>query len=189
LNDVIGDSKRAGEILASVRQLFGKGERKDNLIDVNKAALAVLQFLREELNDHRVTTAVELAAESPLVMGHRVQLEEVIANLVRNAIQAMDAVEPARKTLKLRTKLDGTRQVILELEDTGPGIHPEGLNSIFDAFITTKVGGTGLGLAICRTIVESHGGELTASSDGGVARCSESFCRPHQNDLNRLVLM
>ena len=166
LNDIIGDNKRAGEILASVRQLFGKSERKKNLADVNEAALAVLRFLRQELNDHQVTTAADLAAVSPLVTGHRVQLEEVIANLVRNAIQAMDAVEPARRALKVRTRLDGTRKVIVVVEDTGPGIHPESLNSIFDAFVTTKVDGAGLGLAICRTIIESHGGELTASSDG-----------------------
>jgi signal transduction histidine kinase len=165
LNDLIGDSKRAGEILDNVRELFGKGERRKNPIDVNKAVLAVLQIVREELDDHRVTTTSELATESPLVVGHGVQLEEVIANLVRNAIQAMDAVEPVRRTLKVRTRLNA-KTVILEVEDSGPGIGPERLGSIFDAFVTSKADGTGLGLAISRMIIERHGGQLTASSDG-----------------------
>jgi signal transduction histidine kinase len=166
LNDVIGGGHRAGEILASVRQLFSKGERRKTPINVNEVALSVLRFLREELSNHQVTTAVGLGTELPPVMGHRVQLEEVIANLVRNSIQAMDAVETSRRTLKVSSRLGDAEKLILEVEDTGPGIHPEALNSIFEAFNTTKVDGTGLGLAICRTIIERHGGALTASSDG-----------------------
>jgi signal transduction histidine kinase len=99
-------------------------------------------------------------------MGHRVQLEVVIANLVRNAIQVMNTVEPIRRALKVRTKFDGAKAVTLEVEDSGLGIDIEFLDSIFDAFVTTKVDGMGLGLAICRTIIEHHGGKITASSDG-----------------------
>jgi C4-dicarboxylate-specific signal transduction histidine kinase len=156
-----------GQIIENVRQLFGKGARDKKPIDVNNAALAALQLLREELRNHGVATALELSSELPPVMGHYVQLEEVIANLVRNANEAMEAVEPARRTLIVRTKFNNNdKTVILEVEDSGPGIDPERLCSIFDAFFTTKVHGTGLGLAICRMIAEGHGGQLTASSDG-----------------------
>src|SRR5215469_5163259 len=112
-------------------------------------------------------TALELSPELPPVVGHHVQLEEVVANLVRNANEAMEAVEPDRRALIVRTRFNSSdKTVILEVEDSGPGIDPERLRSIFDAFVTTKVHGTGLGLAICRMIAEGHGGQLTASSDG-----------------------
>jgi signal transduction histidine kinase len=166
LNELVSDGKRMGEIVDNVRQLFGKGDRDKKPIDVNTAVFAVLRLLREELSKHRITTAVELASELPPVLGHRVQLEEVIVNLVRNANEAMEAVEPARRALKVRTKFDGAKVVILEVQDSGPGIDPGRLDSIFDAFVTTKAHGTGLGLAICRMIIESHGGRLNASSDG-----------------------
>jgi signal transduction histidine kinase len=113
-----------------------------------------------------VTTTVELGSELSRVMGHRVQLEVVIADLVRNAIQVMNTVEPIRRALKVTTKFDGAKAVTLEVEDSGLGIDIEFLDSIFDAFVTTKVDGMGLGLAICRTIIEHRGGKITASSDG-----------------------
>ena len=167
LSDLVGDSWRMDQIIENVRQLFGKGESDKKPIDLNKAALAALQLVREELRNHSVTTTLELSSELPTVAGHHVQLEEVVANLVRNANEAMEAVEPARRALIVRTRFNNSdKTVILEVEDSGPGIDPERLRSIFDAFVTTKVHGTGLGLAICRMIAESHGGQLTASSDG-----------------------
>jgi signal transduction histidine kinase len=164
LSDVVTEVSRADEILSNIRQLFGRAGREKTPVDVNAAVLAVLQLLHEDLS-HTETT-VELDRELPLIMGYRVQLEEVIANLVRNAIQAMEAVEPIRRTLKLKTKFDGSGNAILEIADTGPGIDPDRLEDIFDAFVTTKPNGTGLGLAICRSIVENYEGTLTALSDG-----------------------
>jgi signal transduction histidine kinase len=99
-------------------------------------------------------------------MGHKGQLQEVILNLVHNAIDAMAPVEVGRRTLKLRTKTDGAKVIIIEVQDSGEGIKPDRLHSIFDAFVTTKSSGTGLGLAICTRIIEQHGGRLTAESDG-----------------------
>jgi signal transduction histidine kinase len=164
LNDVVSDVDRVDEILNNIRQLFGRASREKTPIDVNAAGLAVLRLLREDLG--HIETTVELDGKLPRIMGYRVQLEEVIVNLIRNAIQAMEAVEPAHRTLKLKTKLDGSGNAVLEIADTGPGIDPERLEEIFDAFVTTKPNGTGLGLAICRSIVENHEGTLTASSDG-----------------------
>jgi two-component system sensor kinase FixL len=99
-------------------------------------------------------------------MGYEVQLQEVVLNLVHNAIDAMDPSKIDRRGLKVRTKPGGAKAITIEVEDSGPGIEPERLGSIFEPFVTTKPSGTGLGLAICSTIVERHGGRLTASSDG-----------------------
>ena len=108
-------------------------------------------------------------------MGHRVQLREVILNLVRNAIDAMDLVKAGRRALRVSTKPAGETAIIMEIEDSGPGIDSEHLERIFEAFVTTKIHGTGLGLTICATIVELHGGRLTASSDGKTGALFQIF--------------
>ena len=104
--------------------------------------------------------------ELPLVDGHRGQLREVIFNLAHNAIEAMDSTTDRSRILRVTTQLHGPDAIAVAVEDTGPGIDPEKLDRIFTAFVTTKSQGMGLGLAICRMIVEQHGGQLTASSDG-----------------------
>ena len=157
---------RATEVLTNVPTLFQDADHEQQPVDVNNLALETLKILRGELNDHAVKTNIELASELPLVMGHRVQLREVILNLVRNAIDAMDSNNVDRRTLIVRTKPNGAKAIIMEVEDSGPGIEAERLGDIFEAFVTTKPHGTGLGLAICSRIIERHGGRLTASSDG-----------------------
>ena len=178
LNDAVDEGHRISQILANVRQLFGKGQLRKEQIDMNELAVATLRLLRGELTDHGIAASVELATDLPLVVGHRVQLQEVIFNLVHNAIDAMAAVKVDRRSLSVRTSdkvgtdFDSGKAILIEVEDTGPGIDPSRLSSIFDAFVTTKEQGTGLGLAICRTIIERHGGKLTASSDG---KCGALF--------------
>jgi signal transduction histidine kinase len=166
LNDMVRDTHRTGQILDNVRELFSKGIRKKEPVDLNEAALAALRLLRGELSDNRVATGIELASELPPVMGHQGQLQEVIVNLVHNAVEAMGSIKVDRRALTVRTRPDGGKAIILEVEDSGPGIDPNQLDGIFDAFVTTKTQGMGLGLAICRMIIEGHGGQLTASSDG-----------------------
>jgi signal transduction histidine kinase len=156
---------RANEVLTNVRELFRDADDKQQPIDANNLVLETLQTLRGELNDHAVKSDVELAPELPLVMGHRVQLQEVITNLVHNAIDAMAPMKVDRRTLKVRTKSDGGKAIIIEVEDSGHGIEQDRLGRIFEPFVTTKPNGTGLGLAICTTIIERHGGRLTASSE------------------------
>ena len=157
---------RASEVLANVPRLFQDDDREEQPVDVNNLAVETLKILRGELNDHAVKTNIELASELPFVMGHSVQLREVIVNLVRNAIDAMDSNDVDHRTLKVRTKPNGAKAIIMEVENSGPGIEAERLGGIFEPFVTTKPHGTGLGLAICSRIVERHGGRLTASSDG-----------------------
>jgi signal transduction histidine kinase len=166
LNDVIDDSHRTGQILDNLHRLIGREKQEDQPIDINDLALSTLQLLRRQLADHGVAPALDFAAELPLVMGQKTQLQEILLNLFHNAIEAMAATKTDRRVLKVRTGLVAAKKILIEIEDSGPGIDPERLESIFDAFLTTKPHGMGLGLAICNAIVERHGGQLLASSDG-----------------------
>jgi C4-dicarboxylate-specific signal transduction histidine kinase len=162
LNSMINDSHGASQIFDNLRVLFGKSDKGRELIDVNEMALGALQTLRGELDEHEVLTRTELTSEVLHVMGHRGQLNEVIINLVQNAIDAMGAVKKNLRVLRLSTERRADA-IIVAVEDSGPGIDPKKSDSIFDAFVTTKSNGTGLGLAICRMIVERHEGQLSVA--------------------------
>ena len=166
LVSIVANSHRAGQLLNSTRSLFERTGKGYDSLDVNKISLQVLRLLRDELKAHGVMTQVDLAADLPFVVGHKGQLQEVVINLFQNAIEAMGPVKDGPRMLQLRTKHHGDDAVGIEIKDSGPGIDPADLNSIFDAFFTTKSHGMGLGLAICRMIIERHGGRLSASSDG-----------------------
>jgi signal transduction histidine kinase len=165
LGRIIDDGRRAGDVIDGIRALFRKGHQGREQIDVNEIVRSVLQSLGGELKDRGVESRTELA-ELPLVDGHRGQLQEVIFNLVQNAIEAMATTEERSRILRVQTELRGRETVAVAVEDSGPGIAPSQLDDIFGAFVTTKPHGMGLGLAICRMIIEHHGGALTASSDG-----------------------
>ena len=165
LNDIASDSHRASQIFQSIRSLFGRSPQGREQIDLNQIALEVLHTLRSDLEEHGIAVHAELSSELPLVMGQRGQLQEVLLNLVQNAIEAMDSIKDGDKFLRVRTQSDGRDTIAVAVEDTGSGIPPEKLDEIFDAFITTKPKGMGLGLAICRMIIEQHGGKLSAWSD------------------------
>ena len=119
-----------------------------------------------ELKGHRITIISELTTRVRLVYGNRRQLQEVIVSLVRNAMEAMENTTDRNRVLRVKTEHRSTDAIVLFVQDSGPGIDPKNLESIFEAFVTTKSRGMGLGLAISRMIVEQHGGQLTASSDG-----------------------
>jgi signal transduction histidine kinase len=163
LNRMISDAHRASQVFDNIRTLFGKANQAHEPIDVNALAVGVLDALGEELKVHNISTRAELKAELPLVMGHSGQLQQVFINLVRNAIEAMDAFKDSRRLLQLRSARDGDGTIVVEVEDCGPGIDPGRLANVFDAFITTKPHGMGLGLAICRMIVERHHGKLAVA--------------------------
>jgi PAS domain S-box-containing protein len=166
LDRIINDCRRASEVFDSILALFRREEQERQAINVNEIALEVLQSSRGELAEHRVTTSAELASELPLISGHKRQLQQVISNLVQNAIEAMDNTTDRDRVLRVRTGLQNGDAIVVAVEDSGPGFDPKQLSSIFDAFFTTKPHGIGLGLAICRMIVQRHGGQLTAASDG-----------------------
>jgi len=166
LDRIIKDSRRASEVFDSILALFRREDQERQPINVNEVALEVLQSSRGELDEHRVTTRTELASELPLISGHKRQLQQVISNLVQNAIEAMDSTTDRDRVLRVRTGLQNSDAIVFAVEDSGPGFDPKQLSRIFDAFFTTKSHGVGLGLAICRMIVQRHGGQLTAASDG-----------------------
>jgi PAS domain S-box-containing protein len=166
LNQMVGDCHRVSEVFDTIRALFRRVDQKREPTFVNEIVLDVLQSMREELKDNRVTTETELAPELQRVDGHRNQLRQVIFNLIHNAVESMDNTIDRTRVLRVITRSQGQDAIIVTVEDSGPGINPDRLDSIFDPFITTKPDGMGLGLAICRMIVDRHDGKLSASSDG-----------------------
>ena len=165
LGSIVADSHRASQILNDIRALFTGTDRESVPTDLNEIVLQTLSLLRQQLTTHGVTSQVQLDSDLPLVMGHKGQLQEVMINLLQNAIEAMNSIKDDKKSLQLRTERRDNA-IVIEVKDSGPGIDPASLNRIFDAFFTTKLRGTGLGLAISRMIIERHGGRLFASSDG-----------------------
>jgi signal transduction histidine kinase len=165
MTEIVRDSHRASEVVESVRALFKSADLEAQPVDLNGIVLGALDVLRGELKDHGVITLTELAPELPLVPGHSGQLQELMLNLVRNAIDAMDSITDRARVLRVRTERGGREAIVVSVEDSGPGIDSEKLDSIFDAFVTTKPQGMGLGLAICRMIISRHQGQLSAWAD------------------------
>jgi signal transduction histidine kinase len=159
---MIAAGHRASQILDDVRNLFGPAEHAKSPVDVNDLVVSALRGLDNELKSHNVTTRIQLASQLPPIMGHRGQLQEVMVNLIQNAIDAMASSDSDRRVFQARTEHNGDA-VSIEIEDTGPGIDPKKSADIFEAFYTTKPHGTGLGLAICQMIVERHEGQLSVS--------------------------
>jgi signal transduction histidine kinase len=125
--------------------------------------------LRGDLTQNGIIVNTQLTDKLPLIMGHRGQLQQVLLNLFQNAIDAMRATTAGCRTLRVATELSGVEAVVISVEDSGPGIEPERVTSIFDAFVTTKANGMGLGLAISQMIIERHGGQISVrpSANGG----------------------
>jgi PAS domain S-box-containing protein len=166
LDRIVRDCHHASEVFNSISALFRNVDQSWRPVDINEIVLAVLQPLHGQLRDHGVATRTELASDLPLVDGHHGQLRQVVFNLVHNAIEAMATTTHRTRRLRVSTHSEGHNAILVVVEDSGRGIDPGRLNSIFDAFVTTKKNGMGLGLAICRMIVERHGGRLSALSDG-----------------------
>jgi signal transduction histidine kinase len=166
LDSIIADSHRASQIINDIRALFTRTDTKYEPVDVNEVTFQAMRLLRDQLIAHGVRVDFELANDLPVVMGHKGQLQEVMLNLLQNAIDAMNDTKAGRRALQLKTEQQDDNAIVVGVRDSGPGINPEKLNSVFEAFFTTKSHGTGLGLAICRMIIERHGGQLSASSDG-----------------------
>jgi len=165
LFDKIEDAgSRVSEVFENFLSLFRGGKKEHQPVDMSALALEAIQLLRKELDDHNIVAHTMLAPELPAIQGNRGQLREVILNLVQNSIEAMAATTKQR-IIQVVTERQDANSISISLHDTGPGIDPTKLASIFDPFVTTKAKGTGLGLAICKMIIEQHGGKLSASSD------------------------
>ena len=158
--DMVSESHRASEIFDNLRALFGTADEARDLIDVNQLIADVLKASKPDRDRHGIESILKLSPELPPVLGHRGQLQELVTNLVQNAIEAMAAVDE-RRVLEVQTGLEAQETLLIFVQDTGPGINSEKANAIFDAFVTTKSHGRGLGLAICKVIVERHNGRLS----------------------------
>lgn len=161
---IIGDAKRAAEIINRVRRFFRKGAVSREHLDVNEVIREMEILLRNEAIGHSVSIRTKLAADLPLVAADRVQLQQVLMNLMINGIDAMK-VGDAPRQLTLSTQNQDNGQILVSVEDTGIGLPPDQAGLIFNAFFTTKEYGTGMGLRISRTIIEAHGGRLWATDN------------------------
>jgi two-component system, LuxR family, sensor kinase FixL len=168
LKDIVEQDNRAGEIIHRLRLLLKKGEVHQQPLDLNDVVQEVLKLIRSDLVNQNVAARVELAAGLPPVKGDRVQLQQVLLNLVMNACDAMNGNAPADRQLVVRTELSGDGNVCVSVADVGPGLAPDKLEQVFEPFYTTKTNGLGLGLSVCRTIISAHGGNLRAAN--GAAR-------------------
>jgi PAS domain S-box-containing protein len=160
---IITDAHRAGDIIRSIRALAGKSGSEMMQLDINDMIREVLVLMRSELHRHDVSLETELSGGLEPIVGDRVQLQQVILNLIMNGIEAMSAVRRQPRVLRVRSRIDGPGHVLIAVEDSGPGLAPEAMDRLFDPFFTTKPGGMGMGLSICRSIVDAHGGRLWTS--------------------------
>jgi PAS domain S-box-containing protein len=167
LNDIVADDKRAGEVIRSLRLLFKKGEIEFQPLDVNDLVRDVLRLVRGDLLHGGIALHTELAPALPMVSGDRVQLQQVLINLVINGCEAMADNARGERLLVIGSELVPGEGVRVTVTDRGHGIPPENLHNVFEAFFTTKPQGLGLGLAVCRTIISAHGGRLSAADNAG----------------------
>jgi NO-binding membrane sensor protein with MHYT domain len=161
---IMKDATRAAEIINRIRQLFKKGTTQRELLDVNDVIREMIVLLRSEVAQHSVSVRTELAADLPQVMGDRVQLQQVMMNLMSNSIDAMKDVQGPRE-LAIKSQRAENEHLMVSVSDTGVGLPPQQAEQIFNAFVSTKLHGTGMGLSISRSIIESHSGRLWAADN------------------------
>lgn len=165
LQDIVNDDKRAGEVITGLRLLLKKGEMVRQPLDINQVANEVLRLVRSDLLNTSVIVNLELTPGLPPAFADRVQVQQVLINLVVNACEAMSAADPTSRQLIVRTSLAIDGDVWVSVSDMGPGIPAQNFDHVFDPFFTTKPHGLGLGLAVCRTIIGTQGGRLWATNN------------------------
>jgi signal transduction histidine kinase len=154
---------RAGDVIRALRTLARRSEPHPTELDLDNTIEEVLTLARSEIRRHDITLHSTLETDSRPVSGDRVQLQQVLLNLIVNSIEAMSATVDLPRELRVSSKLGETGDVLVTVEDTGPGIDPAIRNRIFDSLFTTKPDGLGMGLAICRSIIDAHGGRIWVS--------------------------
>jgi len=162
---IIKDSYRASEVIARIRNLVKKTPPRNDWLDINEVILEVLALAQSEAGRNRVLLKQQLAADLPPVRGDKVQLQQVILNLIINGLEAIAKSKDGPRELSVSSGIDGANEVIVAVRDSGEGLDSANLERVFDAFFTTKPDGMGMGLAISHTIVESHGGRLWATAN------------------------
>jgi signal transduction histidine kinase len=167
LDRAIQAGNRATDVIDRIRALIKKAPPRKDALDINEAIHEVIALTRGEVVKNNVSVQTQLADDLPPIQADRVQLHQVILNLIINAVEAMGVVSDKPRELRVRTGRDTPGAVVVSVRDSGPGLSPESFDRLFDSFYTTKPGGMGMGLSICRSIVEAHGGRIWASRTAG----------------------
>jgi C4-dicarboxylate-specific signal transduction histidine kinase len=182
LSHIIETGHRASDVVDRIHTLIKKAPPRNEPVDINKAILEVVELTRREAVNNDILVRTDLADDLPLVVGDRVQLQQVSLNLIMNAIEAMIGANDCARDLLIRTRKLDSGGVFVAVRDSGPGLAPATLDHLFDPFYTTKPGGLGLGLSICRSIIDAHGGRLSATSNEPHG-ATFKFSLPVQPDL------
>jgi signal transduction histidine kinase len=178
----IRDGNRASEVILRLRAVFGRKKVTTEDVDLNEAAREVIALSLSELQRNRIALRVEFADDLPCVSGDRVQLQQVIHNLLRNASDSMSQVDDRPRELLIKTELDEADRVRLTVQDAGTGFDTQATDRLFEPFFTTKSGGMGIGLSLCRSIVEDHSGRIWATPNDGPG-ATFSFSIPWKADF------
>jgi signal transduction histidine kinase len=165
LECVVADANRAGAIVERIRDQIKKAHPRKDRFDLNEAIVEVIVLARSTITENEVSVQTRLTEGLFPVHGDRVQVQQVILNLVLNAVEAMSSVEAGARELLISTDQSETNSIVVAVRDSGPGVDPEDHERVFQAFYTTKSSGVGIGLSICRSIIEAHGGQLWADAN------------------------
>ena len=163
LSKIVEDGRHASQVIDSLREMFRKDDSKKDWINVNELLVNILTLVKSEVQKKGISVQTELLRDIPSVLAGRTGLQQVFMNLTMNAVEAMDPVSGREKLLVIKTAIYDPANVLITVKDSGPGIDPQNLDRIFDAFFTTKSSGMGMGLSICRSIIEGYGGHISAT--------------------------
>ena len=165
LGEIVNDGKRAGDVISWIRALIKKEPPRREAVEINEAVLEVIALTHGEVAKNGVSVRTQLAEGLPLIQADRVQLRQVVLNLIINAVEAMSGDGEGSRELLISTGRDSLNAVLVSLRDSGPGLDPATLEHLFHSFYANKSGGMGMGLSICRSIVEAHGGRIWAGAN------------------------
>jgi PAS domain S-box-containing protein len=181
IEEIVRDGHRASEVIRRIRALINKSDTQVGPLDINEIVSEAMNILQHELLGSRVSSRMELSAGLPVILGDRIQLQQVLLNLIINGIEALQPIADRPRELVIRSEQDGMHRALVTVMDCGIGLSPESPQSIFDAFVTTKPSGMGMGLSICRSIIQAHGGRIWASPNephGAAVRFTLPLHRP-----------
>ena len=178
---MISDANRASTIIAKIRALAQNTVPQMAILDINDVIREAVALVQRELDDHGVVLRQRLAPDIALVTGDRIQLQQVIINLIMNSVEAMENISERAREIAIRSNRSENDRIAVEVQDSGVGVDPAKIDSLFAAFFTTKPKGLGMGLSISRSIIEAHDGRLTMSSDGKTGATVQITLPSHQS--------